>query len=100
LVMAGLVPAIPIIRHCAIPIEIAGTSPAMTPRVLRLLPNSVCRSIATPRRCRQRWLAMPTQPHGTPDKKLSTLRLFKPEILRTLDSSAFAAGQLRPEGFN
>jgi hypothetical protein len=43
---------------------------------------------------------MPTQPHGTPDKKLSTLRLFKPEILRTLDSSAFAAGQLRPEGFS
>jgi hypothetical protein len=25
------VPAIPIIRHCAILIEIAGTSPAMTP---------------------------------------------------------------------
>jgi DNA-binding transcriptional regulator YhcF (GntR family) len=31
LVMAGLVPAIPIIGHCAILIEIAGTSPAMTP---------------------------------------------------------------------
>jgi hypothetical protein len=31
LVMAGLVPAIPIIWHCAILIEIAGTSPAMTP---------------------------------------------------------------------
>jgi hypothetical protein len=30
-VMAGLVPAIPIIGHCAILIEIAGTSPAMTP---------------------------------------------------------------------
>jgi hypothetical protein len=30
LVMAGLVPAIPIIGHCAILIEIAGTSPAMT----------------------------------------------------------------------
>jgi hypothetical protein len=29
--MAGLVPAIPIIHHCAILIEIAGTSPAMTP---------------------------------------------------------------------
>jgi hypothetical protein len=35
--MAGLVPAIPIIGHCAIVIEIAGTSPAMTPRVLPLL---------------------------------------------------------------
>jgi hypothetical protein len=35
--MAGLVPAIPIIGHCAILIEIAGTSPAMTPRVLLLL---------------------------------------------------------------
>jgi hypothetical protein len=35
--MAGLVSAIPIIGHFAIPIEIAGTSPAMTPRVLRLL---------------------------------------------------------------
>jgi len=31
LVMAGLVPAIPIIWRCAILIEIAGTSPAMTP---------------------------------------------------------------------
>jgi hypothetical protein len=31
LVMAGLVPAIPITGHCAILIEIAGTSPAMTP---------------------------------------------------------------------
>jgi hypothetical protein len=31
LVMAGLVLAIPIIWHCAILIEIAGTSPAMTP---------------------------------------------------------------------
>ena len=31
LVMAGLVPAIPIIERCRIPIEIAGTSPAMTP---------------------------------------------------------------------
>jgi hypothetical protein len=31
------VPAIPIIRPCAILIEIAGTSPAMTPRVLLLL---------------------------------------------------------------
>jgi hypothetical protein len=30
-VMAGLVPAIPIIWHRAILIEIAGTSPAMTP---------------------------------------------------------------------
>jgi hypothetical protein len=29
--MAGLVPAIPIIRHRVILIEIAGTSPAMTP---------------------------------------------------------------------
>jgi hypothetical protein len=29
--------AIPMIRHCAILIEIAGTSPAMTPRVLLLL---------------------------------------------------------------
>jgi hypothetical protein len=28
--MAGLVPAIPMIWHCAILIEIAGTSPAMT----------------------------------------------------------------------
>jgi hypothetical protein len=36
-VMAGLVPAIPIIGHCAILLEIAGTSPAMTPRVLLLL---------------------------------------------------------------
>jgi hypothetical protein len=35
--MAGLVPAIPIIGHCAILIEIAGTSPAMTPRILLLL---------------------------------------------------------------
>ncbi len=34
--MAGLVPAIPIIGHCAMLIEIAGTSPAMTPRVLLL----------------------------------------------------------------
>jgi antitoxin FitA len=39
LVMAGLVPAIPITGHCAILIEIAGTSPAMTPRVLLLLRN-------------------------------------------------------------
>jgi hypothetical protein len=31
LVMAGLVPAIPVIEHCAILIEIAGKSPAMTP---------------------------------------------------------------------
>jgi hypothetical protein len=37
LVMAGLVPAIPIIGHCAILIEIAGTSPAMTPQALLLL---------------------------------------------------------------
>jgi hypothetical protein len=29
--MAGLVPAIPIVWHRAILIEIAGTSPAMTP---------------------------------------------------------------------
>ena len=29
--MAGLVPAISIIGQCAIVIEIAGTSPAMTP---------------------------------------------------------------------
>src|SRR5262249_37258768 len=47
-VMAGLVPAIPIIRHCAIPHPTLprlrgrvgwgdGTSPAMTPRVLLLL---------------------------------------------------------------
>ncbi len=35
--MAGLIPAIPIIGHGAIPIEIAGISPAMTPRVLPLL---------------------------------------------------------------
>jgi hypothetical protein len=35
--MAGLVSAIPIIEHCAIPIEIAGASPATTPRVLPLL---------------------------------------------------------------
>jgi FAD/FMN-containing dehydrogenase/Fe-S oxidoreductase len=34
--MAGLVPAIPVIGHCAMLIEIAGTSPAMTPRVLLL----------------------------------------------------------------
>src|SRR5260370_1338270 len=34
--MAGLVRAIPIIGHCAMLIEIAGTSPAMTPRVLLL----------------------------------------------------------------
>jgi len=34
---AGLVPAIPITRDCAILIEIAGTSPAMTPQVLLLL---------------------------------------------------------------
>jgi hypothetical protein len=34
LVTAGLVPAIPIVRHCAILIGIAGTSPAMAPRVL------------------------------------------------------------------
>jgi hypothetical protein len=39
--MAGLVPAIPKIRHGAILIEIAGTSPAMTPRVLLLLRNCV-----------------------------------------------------------
>jgi hypothetical protein len=38
--MAGLVPAIPIIGHYAILIEIAGTSPAMTPRVLLLLAKS------------------------------------------------------------
>jgi hypothetical protein len=31
LVMAGLIPAIPIIGHCPILIEIAGTGPAMTP---------------------------------------------------------------------
>jgi hypothetical protein len=37
--MAGLVPAIPIIGHCAILIEIAGTSLAKTPRVLLLLPE-------------------------------------------------------------
>jgi hypothetical protein len=43
---------------------------------------------------------MPKQPNGTPDKKLPTLRLFTPEILLTLDSSAFAAGQVRPEGFS
>jgi hypothetical protein len=30
LVMAGLVPAIPIVGHCILLIEIAGTSPAMT----------------------------------------------------------------------
>ena len=29
-VMAGLVPAIPIVAHCALLIEIAETSPAMT----------------------------------------------------------------------
>jgi len=29
--MAGLVPVIPIIGHCTILIEIAGTSPEMTP---------------------------------------------------------------------
>jgi hypothetical protein len=29
--MAGLVPAIPIVGRCALLIEIAGTSPAMTP---------------------------------------------------------------------
>jgi hypothetical protein len=29
--MAGLVPAIPVIEYCAILIEIAGTSPAVTP---------------------------------------------------------------------
>jgi FAD/FMN-containing dehydrogenase/Fe-S oxidoreductase len=34
--MAGLVPAIPVIGHCAMLIEIAGTSRAMTPRVLLL----------------------------------------------------------------
>jgi hypothetical protein len=34
--MAGLVPAIPTIERCDIPIEIAGTSPAMTPRVEKL----------------------------------------------------------------
>jgi hypothetical protein len=32
--MAGLVPAIPIVGHRALLSEIAGTSPAMTPRVL------------------------------------------------------------------
>src|SRR5258708_29341687 len=32
--MAGLVPAIPIIGHCTLLIEIAGTSPAITPRIL------------------------------------------------------------------
>src|SRR5229473_6020057 len=37
LVVAGLVPAIPVIGHCTFLIEIAGTSPAMTPRVLPLL---------------------------------------------------------------
>src|SRR5215471_18502784 len=36
--MAGLVLAIPIIERCAILIEIAGTSPAVTPRVLLFLP--------------------------------------------------------------
>jgi hypothetical protein len=39
--MAGLVPAIPIIWPYAILIEIAGTSPAMTPRVLLLLPRAL-----------------------------------------------------------
>jgi hypothetical protein len=38
------VPAIPMIRHCAILIEIAGTSPAMTPRVLLLLHISQTKS--------------------------------------------------------
>src|SRR5258708_33569032 len=32
LVMAGLVPAIPIVEHWALLTEIAGTSPAMTPQ--------------------------------------------------------------------
>jgi hypothetical protein len=36
LVIDGLVPAIPIIEHRAIPIVIAGTSPAVTPRALPL----------------------------------------------------------------
>jgi len=54
--MAGLVTAIPIIGHCAIPIEIAGTSPAMTPRVLPLLPAAA--SIPT-----TRLLLIPTTVH-------------------------------------
>jgi hypothetical protein len=33
---AALVPAIPIIGHCAILVEVAGTSPPITPRVLLL----------------------------------------------------------------
>jgi hypothetical protein len=37
LVMAGLVPAISMIWHCAIMIEVAGTTLAMTPRVLHIL---------------------------------------------------------------
>jgi len=43
-VMAGLVPAIPITGARALLIEIAGTSPAMTnrlPRVLPLLPAAM-----------------------------------------------------------
>jgi hypothetical protein len=54
LVMAGLIPAIPIIGYRAILIEIAGpdrdrrdkprTSPAMTPQVLLLLPAKCQRS--------------------------------------------------------
>src|SRR5215831_2223796 len=45
LVMAGLVPAIPIIGALCPLIEIAGTSPAMTgppPRALLLLPLLIC----------------------------------------------------------
>ena len=38
LVVAGLVPAIPIIQALALLIGIAGTSPAMTSRLLRFLP--------------------------------------------------------------
>jgi hypothetical protein len=49
-VMAGLVPAIPTIWHRAIPIEIAGTSPAMTPEILLLLPERAPRLLPRPQK--------------------------------------------------
>ena len=58
--MAGLVPAIPMIGYCAILIEIAGTNPAMTPRVLLLLratravTKAFYRLVNAPRFC---WIA-------------------------------------------
>src|SRR5262249_49226906 len=64
LVMAGLVPAIPIIERCAILIEIAGTSPAMTPQVLPLLRVSIQKQKRYALRYGQ---LIPRAPPGSPE---------------------------------